>query len=839
MAAATAAASAPRRSRLILFLDGSEGHKGFVELLRERLQDDPKSTHDLEKFVAAFIATDYPLSRTEALSFLEVVVKPFTTECLQRTVKNASGSIAGLVAKLIVWWRNNLPQNEMLKKDMDKELFRIIVKGVKYHWKGEQVRTFEQCLTEQTVKKPSFKGTIDSSLQDLMRQATLCTNSGGCDAMFELLDVVMRHDNFNISVLFAALQLNPKSITRILELFFDPLTVAKVFTIPKHSKEVIPVRDSALIGLENAENREQGLIKVEWSDTTSDYLASGMNGQNRTKTKVVVESIISKVMTSRTCSDVLILKKVTESLAHVNLKRMSADHAPGKFAILLGEAINSTEAIQASIPSDRQATEQETSQISLSVDLSRKILDRAFEKAMMHTDKPDAFATKLFDFSMRSPNWWSQAMPSTEGLVQHSDAQAHKVTPEQQLLGFVRDLRAKFRKYVASLSQDVGLELLRVIYARSDTLHPGDACCAPWMEFLCEAVSAAESKSRLKHLSHQPQHFWNFVSEHHNCLLDAQGSELLTTRMTNVVFVLGNRTSNNVLGQLFDSLRNSLESDSNSVSEARIQFGLRMCSDNLGAVWKKSCDATTVNNLLDCSQYCLSRMCESDSPVFVNFIRKAFSLINSSVQLPRTWELKEQEAERVIACITRLWTAGKPFDASDVHGFARLVIALLSEFPASNGFVAKEISEHRNEILLVSYNASMLSWMLNLMHNADQRANPAGVAKNSSLLDAFLSALVCNLNRLQSEDDRFLARCKNLQSLLVLLDDLKIFVFVSEVLSRHLPSIFDALVSPFKKYVEVPPIQAPAFLCRRHGGVRDRKRAPARCRFWICVCHWQ
>ena len=112
---ATPAAATPMdvvSKLLVSFLDGE---KGFCEIMRQRMTKGGSVTSDddkeFSKRLLEFFDRDTQdtlqarkLTKEQALAFRDTFVRPFTTNILKLDQESA-----GCMARLVVWWKEHLP----------------------------------------------------------------------------------------------------------------------------------------------------------------------------------------------------------------------------------------------------------------------------------------------------------------------------------------------------------------------------------------------------------------------------------------------------------------------------------------------------------------------------------------------------------------------------------------------------------------------------------------------------------------------------------------------------------------------------------------------------------
>ena len=185
--AAVAQDYAAAQNSLIIFVDGTKGDNGFSAALQALLEgkNPPKPTENL---VAYFFADkklqNLILSKDDAQAFREAVVRPFTAPSLGCN----SALSAGLVARMIIWWKERLPDHEKLRADMTQGLYMLLMRGEEYHYMGSQYRYLKKVISERKAAKLNTGRPVSDTdnMMNLVCQATSCRNSGGCNALFEI-----------------------------------------------------------------------------------------------------------------------------------------------------------------------------------------------------------------------------------------------------------------------------------------------------------------------------------------------------------------------------------------------------------------------------------------------------------------------------------------------------------------------------------------------------------------------------------------------------------------------------------------------------------------------------
>jgi hypothetical protein len=570
------AASNGMRDYFIYFLDGQNGDDGFCSLVCSCIDG---TERDLERWIAKFfydeIAQSLTLDIHGLIAFREAFVRPFLSKSMQSTGKS---KVAGYVARLVMWWLYQvaLSQKQEFKQDMQDDLASIAIDGIMYEHKGKAYRSFRAALGKKYATKTSEGGHQKGfMLMLILKQATSCDNSGGCDALFELASFLMKSSRFTTD----ALQRDRSDILKkVLDLYFDPLVIIKVT-----DERDMSLDTSSMMGREEFVNQYSEMIRVTWSDKRSDYLFAGIR-QDRKSSRKTVEDILQQLLSSVSI-DERSKKSLNDLITNVDLNHMSSPHdAPRKFATLLEHCIISiSNQVRDKHPRQRRPhLPSDTPTLSAPppppcpspqgkhklflFGLSIKIVIKAISWAIMYTDKEgeqSIFVLKLLKISMDFPSWWAEVMAR-----KNAD-----------------DLLTKLQRYFLLMRRDVGVHVLKHIYGCVDSIDKGSPAPAEmlgevtglsaWKLFLCEAVKAAEANSYFEQLRKQSKPFWAFLA-HNYSLMGGEVSVAIAT--------LGSRTHENVLSHLF-VLFKAMGEDNDR--HGHLKFCNSMFLPNLCDIWNK------------------------------------------------------------------------------------------------------------------------------------------------------------------------------------------------------------------------------------------------------------
>lgn len=525
--------SDPLSNALSSFLDGDFGFSASVRLCVEGKKPSMRMEQCMSQtFYANEVLQTRQLSKNQAVAFRDTFVRPFTSMSLR--IDSEYGLIAvGCVARLIMWWKDRLPVQEdpeKIEKLFLGDLWDILINNRWYPHTQPQHRSFKQILSEKYATHKPINVGHDNWL-NLIKRSTDCMNSGGCDALFHLISFAMDRPDFRTSSLFKAFQMGGP-LEKILKLYFDPLTVRRVVKVDDRGRDVRVQGDSPLCTMEEAVNSDASMIKVEWTDGRSDFLAPGCR-QHRRHTREAAQRITVSLLQASSASDLHVLPKLTQSLDIVNPKAMTCVQLSLKCWVLL-------EAIMA----NPEAALEDSCEVY--TNLSRKILIIALSKLVSSVHKEDVsddiFAARLLDMALRSPQWWNKVIGPL-----NSEDQAAKQQVASDLLP-TKDVCTHLKEYLASISEAVASLVLDSVYeCMEHRLMPGQGdACSPVFEILCWVVEAAETKSRHKLLVSQPKHFWHFIGQHVLAMPDILSALFLQRTLR----ILANRTKVNVLAQV-------------------------------------------------------------------------------------------------------------------------------------------------------------------------------------------------------------------------------------------------------------------------------------------------
>ena len=525
---------------------------------------------------------------------------------------------------------------QMFLEDLSQVLFREAM----YPHKLLEHRTFKQLLDGRSKKfKP--KKNMSGSMLYLVKRATECDNSAGCDALFHLLGFAMKRPEFNVKTLFFAFETQCNCLDKVLKIFLDFFIVKEVFSVEEgRGRPFRGIGAETLLGAEEAVNCTAKVLKVVWTDGRMNFVAPGGHQHCRGATEVVERTIL-ELLRSRSSTDVLILRKVKESLKDLNLKGLTCVQASSKFCRLL-ELL--TVSVQAAATDGERGADIEY------IKLSRQVLKIVLLKLTPSSNTTNAetvhstiFAEWLLEQALKSPLWWSQVSIEIEHTLPTLELVV--VDPQPSSVD-TSTVHVKLKKYIACMPEEVAKHVLDSVYERLESLAPRE--CALVFEIMCGIVGAAETKMQHGLLKSQPQHFWSFIAQHY----------LQVTALPNVqntVQILANRTSVNVLTGLFNTLQMTPEEDF-------FIFCISMCTHNLRLVWTMHLTKTLDEGVLSTKSLddllcCVNQAGAAAAPVHLEFIRVALSLIEMLLTSPRVVELGEDAFEKCIKCMMTQWTS--------------------------------------------------------------------------------------------------------------------------------------------------------------------------------------